>query len=141
LGALPLLSGLESLLGDSGLIGRNYEPFTIPFTLDGDFLSLQPFTIVAGNLSLTASGLVDLNGPLKLHVEIALPRADLSVKEIPFEVLEALTDVDGRVKLPILIAGTIEAPAPTFDTRAWGRLVGRRAINEGVNWLTKKLLK
>lgn len=139
LGALPLLSSLEILLANTGLIGRAYQPFTVPFTLDGDFVDLQPFTVVAGNLSLSAYGRVDLNGPLNLHIEVALPRADVAVKEIPFEVLEALTDVDGQVKLPILIRGTIEQPAPTFDTRAWGRILGRRAVDKGVSWLTKKL--
>lgn len=139
LGALPLLSAVEVLLIQTDLVGRPYESFTIPFELNGDYVDLHSFTIVAGNLSLMASGRIDLNGPLDLHLEIAMPRQDVGVKEIPVEVLEALTDVDGRVKLPILIAGTLDQPAVRFDSRAWGRLLGRRAVDEGLRWLTKKL--
>jgi hypothetical protein len=136
LGDMPLLAGLEMLLAGTQLVGRPYSPFAIPFKLDdGDNLTLSPFAIEAGNLRLAAYGRVDLEGPLDLHVEISLPREDVAVKEIPREVLEALTDVDGRVKLPILIAGTIEKPAIRFDSRAWAGLAGRRLVAEGLKRL------
>jgi hypothetical protein len=136
LGNMPLLAGLEMLLAGTQLVGRPYSPFTIPFKLDdGDNLTLSPFAIEAGNLRLAAYGRVDLEGPLDLHVEISLPREDVAVKEIPGEVLEALTDVDGRVKLPILIGGTIEKPAVRFDSRAWAGLAGRRLVAEGLKRL------
>jgi hypothetical protein len=79
---------------------------------------------------LAASGVIDMAGPLQLRIEVSLPRADVTVKEIPREVLEALTDVDGRVKLPILIAGTLDQPKVRFDHRAWAGLAGRRAVDE-----------
>ncbi len=127
LGDMPLLAGLEVLLAGTELVGRPYSPFTIQFRLDdGDKLTLAPFAIEAGNLRLAAYGKVDLAGPLDLHLEVSLPRQDVAVKEIPREALEALTDVDGRVKLPILVAGTIDKPAVRFDTRAWAGLAGRR---------------
>lgn len=136
LGDMPLLAGLEMLLAGTELVGRPYSPFTIPWRLDdGDKVTLAPFAIEAGNLRLAAYGRVDLEGPLDLHLEISLPRQDVAVKEIPGEVLEALTDVDGRVKLPILIAGTIDKPAVRFDTRAWAGLAGRRLVAEGLKRL------
>lgn len=136
LGDMPLLAGLEMLLAGTQLVGRPYSAFTIPFKLDdGDNLTLAPFAIEAGNLRLAAYGRVDLEGPLDLHLEISLPRQDVAVKEIPAEVLEALTDVDGRVKLPILIAGTIEKPAVRFDSRAWAGIAGRRLVAEGLKRL------
>lgn len=136
LGDMPLLAGLEMLLAGTELVGRPYSPFTVNFKLDdGDNLTLAPFAIEAGNLRLAAYGKVDLEGPLDLHLEISLPRQDVAVKEIPAEVLEALTDVDGRVKLPILIAGTIEKPAVRFDTRAWAGIAGRRLVAEGLKRL------
>lgn len=136
LGDMPILAGLERLLVGTELIGRRYEPFVVAFELrDGDQVTLAPFAIVAGNLRLGAAGRVDLAGPLDLHLEVSLPREDVTVKEIPREVLEALTDVDGRVKLPILIAGTIDKPALRFDTRAWAGLAGRRLAAEALRRL------
>jgi hypothetical protein len=130
LGNLPLLATLESLLGSTQLVGRPYEAFTIPFVLDTDRLTLQPFAIEAGTLRLAAAGVVDMEGPLQLRIEVSLPRADVTVKEIPREVLEALTDVDGRVKLPIVIGGSLDQPKVRFDHRAWAGLAGRRAVDE-----------
>lgn len=136
LGEMPVLAGLELLLAGTGIIGRQYEPFVIAFRLDdGDKVSLDPFVVAAGNLRLGAYGRVDLSGPLDLHLEVSLPREDVTVKEIPREVLEALTDVDGRVKLPILIGGTIDKPALRFDSRAWAGLAGRRLAAEALKRL------
>lgn len=136
LGEMPVLASLELLLAGTGIIGRPYEPFVIPFRLDdGDKVTLEPFVLVAGSLQLRTYGRVDLAGPLDLHLEVSLPREDVTVKEIPREVLEALTDVDGRVKLPILIAGTIDQPALRFDSRAWAGLAGRRLAAEALKRL------
>lgn len=136
LGDMPLLAGLEVLLAGTELVGRPYSPFTIQFRLDdGDKVTLAPFAIEAGNLRLASYGKVDLEGPLDLHLEVSLPREDVAVKEIPREALEALTDVDGRVKLPILVAGTIDQPAIRFDSRAWAGLAGRRLVSEALKRL------
>lgn len=136
LGDMPLLAGLEALLAGTELVGRPYSPFTVQFRLDdGDKVTLAPFAIEAGNLRLTAYGRVDLEGPLDLHLEISLPREDVTVKEIPREALEALTDVDNRVKLPILVAGTLDQPAIRFDSRAWAGLAGRRLVSEALKRL------
>lgn len=136
LGDMPLLAGLEVLLAGTELVGRPYSPFTIQFRLDdGDKVTLAPFAIEAGNLRLASYGKVDLEGPLDLHLEVSLPRQDVAVKEIPREALEALTDVDGRVKLPILVAGTIDKPAIRFDSRAWAGLAGRRLVSEALKRL------
>lgn len=136
LGNMPLLAGVENLLVGTRLVGRPYSAFTVPFKLDdGDNLTLAPFAIEAGSLRLAAYGKVDLEGPLELHLELSLPRGEVSVKEMPDEVLEALTDVDGRVKLQIRIAGTIDKPAVRFDTRAWAGLAGRRLAAEALKRL------
>lgn len=141
LGSLPLLAAIERLLVGTELVGRPYEGFAVPFEVAGDLLTLHPFALDAGNLRLAGRGSIDLAGPLDLHLELAMPRADVAVKEIPREVLEALTDVDGRVKLPILVAGTLDAPRAAFDTRAWAGLAGRRAVQEGLRLLGGLLAK
>jgi|CXWL01.1.fsa_nt_gi hypothetical protein len=135
LGSLPLLAAVEGLLAGTEIVGRPYEPFVVPFDVDGERLTLRPFALVAGNLRLGAEGRVDAAGPLDLHLELSLPRADVAVAEIPNEVLEALTDVDGRVKLPLSVRGTLDAPKVAFDRRAWGRLAGRRLAAEGFRLL------
>lgn len=139
LGDLPVLAAVEQLLVGTEVVGRSYRPFAIPFALDGDLLTLEPFAVEADNLRLSASGSVDLGGPLALRLEVALPRRDVEVKEIPWEVLEALTDVDGMVKLPILLSGTIEAPKASFDRRAWRQLAQRRIAHEAGRALAKAL--
>jgi hypothetical protein len=130
LGSLPLLAAVERLLARTELVGRPYEPFAIDYALDGELLTLQPFAVVAGNLRLAGGGRVDLAGPLDLRLEVSLPRADVDVEQIPVEVLEALTDVDGRVKLPIVVAGSLEAPTVGFDRRSWNALARRRLADE-----------
>ena len=130
LGALPLLTSVERLLAGTDIVGRPYATFAVPYRLDGDLLTVQPFAVVAGNLALAGSGTVDLAGPLDLRLEVSLPREDVAVKEIPAEVLEALTDVDGRVKLPIVLGGSLAAPSASFDRRAWAGLARRRLADE-----------
>ncbi|HVS04486.1 MAG TPA: hypothetical protein VMT16_17115 [Thermoanaerobaculia bacterium] len=130
LGALPLLAAIERLIAGTDLVGRPYAPFTIPFTLAGDRLILAPFTVESGALRLGGSGLVDLAGPLDLRLEIALPREEVRVEEIPREVLAALTDVDGRVKLPLVVAGSLEAPRVAFDRSSWAGIARRRLADE-----------
>jgi len=138
LGEVPILSGLEVLLVGTDVIGRPYGAFVIPFELaDGDKVTLAPFAIEAGNLRLVVSGLVDMAGPLKLHLEISIPRADIKTKEIPREVLDALTDTDERVKLQIVVAGTLDKPALRYDTKAWAKLAGRRLAAEALKQLFK----
>jgi hypothetical protein len=141
LGSLPMLAAVEALLAGTDVVGRPYEAFAVPYSLDGELLTVLPFAVSAGNLSLGGSGRIDLAGPLDLRLEVSLPREDVAVKEIPVEVLEALTDVDGRVKLPILVAGSLEAPKVAFDTRAWAAIVQRRLIDEGTRRLGDALLR
>lgn len=53
--------------------------------------------------------------------------------------LEAFTDTDGRVELPIAVDGTAEAPDVKFDQSAWGELLERRTTQEVEKELTKAL--
>jgi hypothetical protein len=130
LGELPVLAAVERLLAGTDLVGSPYEPFVVDYTLNGELIALRPFVVEAGSLRFAGSGLVDLAGPLDLRLELTLPRSDVDVAEIPDEVLEALTDVDGRVKLPIAVRGTVEAPTVAFDRRSWAGLARRRLVDE-----------
>lgn len=130
LGALPALAAVERLFARGALVGSPYTPFAIDYALDGNLLTLQPFAVEAGNLRLGGAGRIDLEGPLDLHLEVTVPRDAVDVAQVPKEVLTALTDVDGRVKLPIVVRGTLEAPSAGFDRRAWAALARRRLVDE-----------
>lgn len=95
----------------------------------------------ADALALSGGGSLDLTGPLALTLELSLPRADVQVKEIPREVLEALTDVDGRVKLPLRVGGTMDAPSVGFDQRGWGEVATRRLVDEASRAISRGLSK
>ncbi|MEO1084271.1 MAG: hypothetical protein AAFY88_08515, partial [Acidobacteriota bacterium] len=80
-------------------------------------------------------------GPVRLQTVLDLPREGLALKAIPKEVLELLTDTDGRVKLPIAIGGSAEVPEVEFDRSEWGELLKRRAGQELQKELGKALGK
>lgn len=139
LGELPVLADIEKLVAGSNLVGRPYEAFEIRFRLGEDRLEIEPFEIVSGETRLGFGGIVSLDGGIDMSTVFNLPRQGLEIKQIPEEVLEAFTDTDGRIKLPIAVDGTAEAPDVKFDQSAWGELVKRRAAKEVEKELTKAL--
>ncbi|MEO1368840.1 MAG: hypothetical protein AAFX50_16820, partial [Acidobacteriota bacterium] len=141
LGELPILAGVEKLVLGSNLIGRPYEPFEVRFRLGDDALHVEPFEVVSGGSRMRFGGTVSLSGPVRLQTVLDLPREGLALKAIPKEVLEVLTDTDGRIKLPISIGGSAEVPEVQFDRREWGELLKRRAGQEIQKELTKALLE
>lgn len=137
---LPVLASLEKLVTGTPIIGESYEPFEVRFTIRENNLEIEPFEVRCGDLRLALSGSLGLLGDLALHTALVAPRKDLgNLEEIPKEVVELLTDADGHVNLPILIAGTQEIPKTAFDRSGWGKMAGKRLEQEAKKELGKAL--
>jgi hypothetical protein len=132
-GKLPdhaVLRAVEKLLGIA-VVGQEYEAFSVDFKIERNLLIADPFHLVTGSLDLATLGAVGLfDESLSLELTALAPRELVDVKEIPREILEALTDSDGRVNLPILVAGSQLSPSVKFDRSSWGKLAKKRVQKE-----------
>jgi hypothetical protein len=138
---LPLLAALERLVAGTEIIGEAYEPFDIRFGIRDDRLEIEPFRIVTGKLELELSGRVGFEGALALRTTLRAPREGAEAIELPKEVVEALTDADGRVNLPIAIGGSQLSPQVAFDRSGWERMARRRVESEARKEVSKALGK
>lgn len=102
---LALLSAIDSLVDGAGLVGEDYQPLELRFDVADARVSLAPFRLVAGSTELGIEGWAGLDGRLQLAVDLVLPRAGVEVKEVPRELLDALTDEAGRLHLPLEVVG------------------------------------
>ena len=137
--ATEILDALQSLLRIE-LVGQQYNPFEVGFVIGQEQVVAEPFRIVVGDVELAIGGGAGLfDETLKLQLGAIGPRARFEIDEIPKEVIEALTDVDGRVNLPIRIGGTMTQPKVVFDRSAWGQLARRRLENEAQKEIAKGL--
>lgn len=127
---MPVLSSLEQLLAGTRIIGAGYDAFEIRFRIRGGRLEIEPFEIRAGELQLAFEGSAELDGGLALATAFSMPRQAAEAVDLPKEVIEALTDKDGRVSLPIAIGGSQESPKVEFDRSGWGRMARDRVENE-----------
>lgn len=103
------------------IAGQAYEATTIDFDIVDDRVEIAPFEVVGERLELSADGQVHIDGPLDLHARVSVPREilDLGSMQDGLEgVLEALTDEDGWVSVPVLVRGTVEEPRILPDTGA-----------------------
>jgi hypothetical protein len=76
------------------------------FRLDGDAVGLE------------ASGWSSLEGPLELNVSVRTPRPEVRIANLPPEVLDALTDQEGWVRIPLKVTGTRSNPRVSPDIAA-----------------------
>lgn len=132
-GKLPdhaVLRAVEKLLGVP-IVGKEYEAFAVDFKIERNLLIVDPFRLVTEELELATLGAVGLfDESLSLELTALAAQELIDVKEIPKEVLEALTDSDGRVNLPILVAGSQLSPSVAFNRSSWGKLVKKRVKKE-----------
>lgn len=138
---LPVLAALEQLVAGTEIIGASYEPFEIRFGVRDDRLEIEPFRIACGQLELELSGTMGFAGALELRTNLRTPRQGAEAIELPKEIVEALTDADGRVNLPIAISGSQESPHVEFDRSGWKKMARKRVESELKKELGKALGK
>lgn len=119
-GRLPsteALKQVEAMLGRTDLVGSPYAATKAPFRIENNHVLLETFRLDTPQAGLDLEGSVDLDGPLDLRLTLRTPREGLSIKEVPNELLDALTDDEGFVALPFRIEGTIPEPRVRLDSR------------------------
>lgn len=114
----PLFAAVDRAMGRAVLVGHRYTIFRAPFTVSDNRITADPFEIGTEEASLTLSGWVDLEGNLSLHAELHVPRQGLAIAEIPDEVLDVLSDEEGRVTVPLRIYGSRDAPRVRADSKS-----------------------
>jgi uncharacterized protein involved in outer membrane biogenesis len=114
----PLLAAVERALGRTGLSGARYKATETPFRIERGRVIVERFRLESDAVGLEASGWSSLEGPLELSVAARTPRQTIRIAEVPAAVLDALTDQEGWVRIPLRVTGTREAPRVSPDVAA-----------------------
>jgi len=134
----PLIVAVERALGRTGLSGGRYQATETPFRIEQGRVIVDRFRLDGDALGLEASGWSSLEGPLELSVAVRTPRSEVRIASLPPEVLDALADPEGWVRIPLKVTGTRNAPRVTPDTAALladarhegGKLLGNKAAEK-----------
>jgi hypothetical protein len=134
----PVLAALDELLRGLPLVGAAYQPFDIHFALEGDSIVADLFQITTPDVLLAAQGAVGLDQSLDLRFVAKAARELLAETDIPPEVLEALTDADGLVNVPLLVRGDRDNPRAAFDRSQWSSMARERIRREAEREVEKQ---
>jgi hypothetical protein len=96
-------------------------------------------------VGLEAGGVISLEGPLDVAVALRTPRQGLSLGGVSADVLDALTDEAGFVRLPLRVTGTQQKPRVMPDMIALAaqarqsgtRLLAKKAGDKLKRWLSR----
>ena len=114
----PVLAALEKLLArGTSLVGSRYQATDAAFRIEKNQLILERFRLETPQARLDLEGIVHLDGPLALKLVLRTPRQGLVIKEVPDEVLDALTHDEGWVAIPLRITGTRDEPKVLPDAK------------------------
>jgi hypothetical protein len=114
----PWLTAVERALGRTGLSGGRYQASETPFRIEQGRVIVDRFRLDGEVVGLEASGWTSLEGPLDMNVAVRTPRPELRMVSVPPEVLDALADAEGWVRIPLKVTGTRSAPRVAPDTVA-----------------------
>lgn len=132
--ASPVLKAIETVLGHTRLVGARYRATQSPFRLERGRVMFEGFRLDSDQVGLTAGGSISLAGPLDLAVAVRTPRQGLAVGGVSSDVLDALTDEAGFVRVPLRVTGTQERPRVAPDLGA----LAAQAREGGARVLTRK---
>jgi hypothetical protein len=132
--ATPLLSRLEAALGRTRIVGAAYKTSETPFRVDDGRVSFERFRLEADTVGLDVGGWTAIDGRIDMSLGIRAPREQVRINEIPSELIDALTESDGWVRIPFRVTGTRLAPHVVPDMSA----LTAQAKRGGVKVLQKK---
>lgn len=114
----PMILQIERLLGREILTGASYAETEIRFRMTGNEVEITPFELVSEHVRLRVSGLLDLEGPIDLRMEVHAPVDSVRIGGTGQEILVSLLDPDGWLTLPFRVSGTLEEPdvEPDWET-------------------------
>ena len=141
----PLLKAIETVLGRTRLVGARYRATETPFRIEKGRVLFDGFKLDADQVGLEAGGAIDLAGPLNLAVAVRTPRQGLAIGGVSADVLDALTDDAGFVRLPLRVTGTQERPRVAPDLGALAaqaregglKVLGRKAGEKLKGWFSR----
>jgi AsmA-like protein len=142
--ATPALKAIEALLGPTRLVGARYRATQSPFRLERGRVLFDGFRLDSDQVGLVAGGSISLAGPLDLAVAVRTPRQGLALGGVSADVLDALTDEAGFVRVPLRVTGTQEHPhvAPDLGAlAAQAREGGTKVLARKAGEKLKGLLK
>ena len=132
--ATPMLSRLESALGRTRIVGAAYKASETPFRIARGRVSFERFRLEAETVGLDLGGWTSVDGAVDMTLGVRAPRAQVRIAEIPAEVIDALTEDDGWVRIPFRVTGTRLAPRVVPDMSA----LTAQAKRGGVKVLQRK---
>ena len=138
-GTLPsseALAAIEWMIGKTKLVGAKYKTSATPFKVYENKVRIDHFLLELEQASLQLSGLIYLDGPLSMRLDVKAPRQNVKIKEVPNEVVDSLTDDAGWVSIPFQVRGTSREPNVYLDTQALFAQAGQGAVK-----VIKKKLK
>lgn len=114
----PVLAGIDALVEGAGLVGAQYLPVDVEFEVRDGRVELRPFRLVAGGTTLDVRGTAVPGGPWDLWLALAVPRRGIDIEELPRELLDILTDDEGRLHLPLRVSGNVDRMQVVPDPQA-----------------------
>ena len=135
---LPALDQVAELLG-LRLAGLRYASTTIEFTVGGNRVEVSPFEVLSDGLRLEASGELGIGGGVDARALISVPRQDVNMGnwqgDLSDRLVDALTDENGWVSIPLLIAGTVDQLEVRPDSTALLAALREATGNSLGSWL------
>lgn len=123
----PLLRGLERALG-AHIVGSRYKATEAPFRMERGRVIFEGLRLEAEQVGLDAGGWASLEGPLEIGLAVRTPREGLKIQGVSDDVLDALTDEQGWVRVPFKVAGTQQSPRVWPDATALLEQAGRGGV-------------
>jgi|GEM_PF-1195123 len=114
----PIFLAIDALVEGAALVGADYEPVDVVFDIRSGRVGIEPFRLVAGGTTLDVRGIAEPDGTWDLWLSLAVPRRGIEIHEIPHELLDVLTDDDGRLHLPLRVSGTADSVRVVPDPNA-----------------------
>jgi hypothetical protein len=136
------------LKGKNKLVGLPYKAVPAKYTLNGKRITIPELEIQTTAGRLRASGWTDVNGVVSFAVQVLIPREQVSIKELPSEAIDLITDDKGQVNVPFRVNGPIQNPLVEIDTKQLGRTAGdairreaRKTLEEAAKDAIRNFLK
>jgi hypothetical protein len=125
--AAPLLVKLEQALGRTPVVGAGYEPAVARYRVEDGRVFLEALALRSGRLEVNVSGWSDLDGRVDLAAVVRAPRDGVQLAGVSAAVLDALTDPEGRVSIPVRVTGVRPQLVVRPDAGAMLATAGRAA--------------
>lgn len=123
--AAELLTRLDAALG-TAFVGAAYEPSTAEVSLSGSELSIEPCDLDTSRGHLVVGGTAGVDGALALTLDVVVEPEVLAGAGLSAEILDALGERGGWVRLPLAVGGRLERPRLVPSEAGLERLLTRR---------------